>query len=246
MVKFDPIVTTTPPDKLMTTLYHRLDDSSRGQILKLLQRYGAMEIKDLRRELGMSDTAIRQQLHSLAADGLIRTSQGVAQGPGRPSRLYELSDEARHLFAHYSEDLALNLYAELMEEEGPDRVRRLLERVGKRLAEQYQAQIMGNELQERVLALASILDGKGIMSDVSQEADVIVLHEYNCPYHELASTHREICEMEKDMIAQVLDAEVELTNCMMDGHRGCTFAVRRPSSFSSPPTLQTPSEVVFS
>lgn len=230
----------------MTTFYHRLDDSSRGQILKLLQRYGAMEIKDLRRELGMSDTAIRQQLRSLHADGLIRTSPGVAQGPGRPSRLYELSDEARRLFARYSEDLAINLYAELIAEEGPAKVRKLLDKVGKRLAKQYQNQIIGDELQERVLSLASILDGKGIMADVSHEADVIILHEYNCPYHELASTHREICEMEKDMIALVLKAEVELTDCIMDGFSGCSFTIRHPETISNPPSLQTPNKVVFS
>ncbi len=210
----------------MTSLYHRLDDSSRGQILKLLQRYGAMGIKDLRRELGMSDTAVRQQLRSLRADGLIRASNRVAQGPGRPGRVYELSEEARRLFARYSEDLVLNLYAELMADQGQDVVRRLLDRVGKRLAEQYQKEVTGELLHDKVRSLAAVLDGRGIMSDVSHEAELIILHEFSCPYHELAAAHREICDMEKNMIAEVLNADVELTNCMMDGYSGCSFTVR--------------------
>ena len=80
-------------------------------------------------------------------------------------------------------------------------------------------------LQERVRSFAQVLDNRGVMSDVSHDADIIILNEYSCPYHELASTHREICDMEQDMMAQVLDAEVELTNCMMDGHSNCSFAV---------------------
>lgn len=221
----------------MTSLYHRLDDSSRGQILKLLQRYGAMGIKDLRRELGMSDTAVRQQLRSLRADGLIRASQHAVQGPGRPSRLYELSNEAQRLFARYSEDLVLNLYAELLADQGPEVVRKLLNRVGRRLALQYQKEISGDVLHERVLSLAAILDGKGIMSDVSHDMGVIVLHEFSCPYHELAAAYRQICDMEKDMIAEALNANVELTNCMMDGHSGCSFAVRPTETEEIVPTV---------
>jgi predicted ArsR family transcriptional regulator len=31
--------------------------------------------------------------------------------------------------------------------------------------------------------------------------------------------------MEETMMAQVLNAKVELTHCMMDGHNGCSFVV---------------------
>jgi len=210
----------------MTTLYHRLDDSPRGQIIQLIQRHGALDIKELRGELGVSDTAIRQQLRRLQADGLIRASRAPSSGPGRPGRVYELTAEARGLFANYSEDLALNLYAELLTDQGPEVVSRLLDRVGVRMARQYAGKITGKALQDRVRSLSQILDDKGIMSDTSFDADVILLHEYHCPYHELAEVHREICEMERGVMAQVLNADVELTVCMMDGHHSCSFAVK--------------------
>ena len=194
-----------------------------------------MGIKDLRRELGMSDTAVRQQLRSLRADGLIQASRQETQGPGRPGRQYELSDEARRLFARYSEDLVLNLYAELLADQGPEVVRSLLDRVGQRLARQYAREVSGDLLHDKVRSLAMVLDARGIMSEVSQEAELIVLHEFSCPYHELASAHREICDMEKNMIAQVLDADVELSNCMMDGHNGCSFVVRPSDEEQHPP-----------
>jgi len=210
----------------MALLSHPLDGSSGSQIIRLLQRHGALTIKDLRRELGMSDTAVRQQLAHLMAKGWVRTTVAERGNVGRPQHLYELSERARELFACYCEDLALNLYDELLAEQGPEVVRRLLGRVGNRLAAQYRQQVRGQVLQERVLSFARILDARGILSDVSQEADVIRLQEYNCPYHELAAAHREICIMEQTMMAAVLDADVELTHCMMDGHHGCSFTVR--------------------
>ncbi len=211
----------------MSSLYRSFDTSPSGQIVRLLQRHGAMGVKDLRRELGgLSDTAVRQQLTQMMAEGIVVIAQAERSGVGRPSFRYELSDKARSLFACYCEDLALNLYNELLAEQGADTVTRLLGRVGARLALQYGQQIKGQALQDRVRSFAHVLDDKGILSDVQHDANVITLHEYNCPYHELAAVHREICTMEETMMSQVLDASVELTQCMMDGHTGCAFTVR--------------------
>jgi predicted ArsR family transcriptional regulator len=210
----------------MSTLYHRLDDSPRGQIIKLLQRNGPMGIKDLRQALGVSDTAIRQQLQYLIADGLIEATRAQRSGRGRPGKVYALTDDVRHLFACEGEDLALSLYDELLMDQGPEVVQRLLDRVGQRMAEQYQYQMRGLALLERVNAFSALLDARGIMSDTHMDDDAIVLHEYNCPYRDLAVAHQEICEMEQKMLSQVLDADVELVDRIVDGHHRCSFVVR--------------------
>jgi predicted ArsR family transcriptional regulator len=214
----------------MSTLYHRLDDSPRGQIIKLIQRNGPMGIKDLRQALGVSDTAIRQQLHYLIADGLIEAAKAPSSGRGRPGKVYALTENVRHLFACECEDLALTLYNELLLDQGPEVVQRLLDRVGQRMAEEYRFQLRGLELQERVRTLSRLLDDRGIMSDTHEEEDAIVLHEYNCPYHELAAAHQEICQMERKMISDVLGAEVELVDTIVDGHHRCSFVVRQPAT----------------
>ncbi len=214
----------------MSTLYHRLDDSPRGQIIKLLQRHGPMGIKEMRRALGVSDTAIRQQLQRLIADGLVTSQKASSKGRGRPGRMYVLTDQARHLFACECETLALALYNELLLDQGPEVVQRLLDRVGQKLAAQYRAQVQGRALQERVRMYARLLDERGIMAEVAEEDDGFVLHEFNCPYHELASAHTEICEMEQKMLSDVLGAEVELTHKIVEGHHRCSFVVKRPAS----------------
>ncbi len=210
----------------MSTLYHRLDDSPRGQIIKLLQRHGPMGIKEMRQALGVSDTAIRQQLQRLIADGLVTSQKASSKGRGRPGRVYVLTDQARHLFACECETLALALYNELLLDQGPEVVQRLLDRVGQKLAAQYQAQVRGQALQERIQVFAQLLDDRGVMSEVIEHEDAWVLHEYNCPYHELATAHHEICAMEQKMLSQVLGAEVELAHTIVDGHYHCAFVVK--------------------
>ena len=211
----------------MTTFYHRLDDSPRGQIIKLLQRNGPMGTRDLRQAMGVSDTAIRQQLQYLLADGLIEATRAPRSGRGRPGKVYALTTDVRHLFACECEDLALALYDELLADQGPAVVQRLLNRVGERMAEQYQHQMRGLALQERVRTFSALLDDRGIMSDTNVEDDAIILHEYNCPYHELAAAHQEICEMEQKMLSQVLGADVELVDRIVDGHHRCSFVVKK-------------------
>ncbi len=196
-----------------------------GQIVELLQRQGSLSVKDIEAALGVTTTAVRQQIANLIAEGLV-TSRIVREGVGRPHFVYSLTDKARSLFACYCDDLALSLYEELVKEIGPSKVNALLERVGRRIAEQYAGQLKSTALQERVTDFARLLEAKGIMSDVSPMADGLILKAYNCPYYELAVEHREICSMEQEMMSRVLEADVALTHCMHDGHQGCQFVVR--------------------
>jgi predicted ArsR family transcriptional regulator len=78
--------------------------------------------------------------------------------------------------------------------------------------------------------MASALSERGVLTEVSVDTDeVIVLHAYNCPYHDLAQDHRDICEMDEELLRKVLGTEVNLTACIMDGHAGCRFVVRNQS-----------------
>ncbi len=138
----------------MSTLYRSLDNSPSGQIIKLLQRNGALGVKELRRELGLSDTAMRQQLGHLMVEGFVIPTTAERSGVGRPQQRYQLSDKARELFACYCEDLALNLYDELLADQGAAVVHTLLHRVGDKLAGQYRQQVRGQALQERVSSFA--------------------------------------------------------------------------------------------
>lgn len=195
-----------------------------GQILEYLLRNGPASIKDLEQASGVTATAVRQQLASLIAEGLVAMSK-ERQGVGRPRNLYHLTDRSHSLFACYSDELALDLIQELMETEGADKLRYLLNRVGSKLGGQYRRQIRGDVMDDRVRDLSAVLSRRGIRVDFEHSEDTIILREYNCPYHDIASVHRDVCEMERSAFSHALGADVTLHDCIQDGHHSCQFVV---------------------
>lgn len=202
-------------------------ESPLWQIVEYLQRQGSATIKELEDLLGVTTTAVRQQLTTLQAEGFIER-RVVHAGVGRPHHAYFTTPKVQDLFACQCDDLALTLLQEVFQLEGQERTLVLLDRVGTRLANKYSSSVRSSLLRERVGELAGTLNGNGVLSDaVAQDDNTFVLRTYNCPFHELAQEHREICEMDRNMIGKVLGSDVDLSSCMLDGHAGCTFVVSR-------------------
>jgi predicted ArsR family transcriptional regulator len=199
------------------------------QIIEFIKRNGSATIKELEDLLGVTTNAVRQHLQSLQADGYVERRQ-VNAGVGRPHHAYMISVKAHDLFACHCDDLALTLLEEVFALEGPERAGMLLNRVGDRLAQRYASSVRAEVLQDRVEQLAGALYQRGVLTDVDvEDENTIILHAYNCPYHELAQEHRSICEMDEAVMRKILGTDVNLSACMMDGHRGCSFVVSKPS-----------------
>ena len=205
------------------------------QILEHLQRNGSATIKELEQLLGVTTTAVRQHLGSLQNEGYVERTR-VNSGVGRPHHSYSITDKVRELFACHCDDLALTLLEEVLAVEGKERTAQLLERVSNKLAHRYANTVRSTVLHKRVEELADAFYAQGILTDVvEREGDMFILKTYNCPYHELAQEHREVCEMDQHMLRTVLGSDVSLSACMMDGHAGCSFVVvRHDSSHPSP------------
>ena len=214
-------------------------DTATWQILEYMKRNGSATIKDLEQLLGITTTAVRQHLNTLQVEGYIER-KAVHIGVGRPHHIYTITEKVQEIFACHCDDLALTLLEEVFALEGKEQAARLLARVSNRLASRYAPSVHSTLLQERVGELADALHARGVLTDVETTDDnTIILHTYNCPYHELAQEHREICEMDKAMFRQVLGSEVNLANCMMDGYKSCSFEVNLPSQTDAP-SVPTP------
>ena len=201
-------------------------ESPLWQVIEYLQRNGSATIKELEDLLGVTTTAVRQHLTTLQVEGYIER-RVVHSGVGRPHHAYFTTPKVQELFACQCDDLALTLLQEVFHLEGQERALQLLDRVGTRLARKYAPSVRSSMLQDRVSELAGTLNGNGVLADARpQEDDTIVLRTFNCPFHELAHEHREICEMDTNMMRKVLGSDVSLSSCMLDGHAGCTFVVK--------------------
>jgi predicted ArsR family transcriptional regulator len=204
----------------------RLDKSPAGQILKLLQECGPLSIKEIETALGVTTTAVRQQLIALLAEGVV-DAETVREKRGRPHAVYSLSEKGQALFARGYADLALVLLEEVLQLAEPTGGQQLLQRVSARLGAQYAAQIQGAALAERLQELVTLLAQRGITSKIEEEDEIFILTEYGCPYYGLAREHREVCSMEIEAMEQALGSTVSLCQSQLDGHHGCQFQVKK-------------------
>jgi predicted ArsR family transcriptional regulator len=196
-----------------------------GEILRLLQRHGPMSVKQLQAELGVrSLNAVREQLSSLSAAGLIR-ADSVRGGAGRPAFMYMLSDKAQALFPKGYDVLLKLLLEELDAQLGQEGLQQVLTGVSARLAEHYSGQAEGPELEQRLAALSEALAKRGTPITIDEREDAVILHEYTCPYFNVAQQSAEVCQIEQQMLEQVLGRKAQLTKRIVDGHAGCQFVV---------------------
>lgn len=205
-------------------LARQLTGGPAGEVLTILQRKGASTVKELEDALGVTATAVRQQIAVLLADGYIETHVERA-GRGRPKHIYTLTAKGRALFPHHYDEFTNTLLREILVSEGPEKVQELLGRLGRRMAEQYERQLNGLAPGERAAKLTELLNAKGILAEIRFEPDGAVVHEYTCPYYELARANRAICDMEEEMLSHAVKQPVALVTCTLDGHHGCQFKI---------------------
>lgn len=203
-----------------------LDRSPAGQILKLLQQQGPVSIKAIEAALGVTATAVRQQLTALMTAEMV-TAETVREKRGRPFAVYRLADKGQALFARGYEELALALLEEILQLADAETAHLLLHRVSTRLARHYTERMHGAAVADRLQELATLLAAHGVVNKVDENADAYVLTEYSCPYYGVAREHREVCGVELQAMELALGSPVTLHQSQLDGHNSCQFQVKK-------------------
>lgn len=198
--------------------------SPAGRVLKAIQRHGRASIKDVAAELDVTTSAVRLHISQLQASGAVRADQ-VREGVGRPYYVYSVTPQAHSLFYKDYGDLARLLLQEVSETQGSDALQDVLRRVAEKLADMYRGRVQSRELADRIAAWADLLERRGVTVELEMTEDGFVLCEYGCPYQNVALENRAICEMERQVMARLLESGVRLTHCVLDGHRRCQFTI---------------------
>ncbi len=203
-------------------------------VLDLLRQQQGLTVQELIDRLEVTATAVRQRLDRLEQIGLIERRKEAA-GRGRPQFRYFLTTIGmRYASASYT-DLALALWAEVMELPNPQLRSRILRRVAKRMAQQIKESFAESEgLTERLGAMAAALGQRKVLANVDDAGALPVLHVHACPYPELSELqgNRQLCEMEQEMISEAIGQPIQLDCCRLDGHDHCQF---RPVPPVNPP-----------
>lgn len=207
--------------------------SAARRIIEALARRGPLTIAELVSELGVTTTAVRQQVNRLLAQGWITCVQRRG-GPGRPADVLSLSDQARQLFAPYADELARLVVNEVSAMDGPEHALELLRRVTTRIAERSRSAVGAGPIRQRIRRLAGALSEQGMLVESDGGEAGLRLTVYACPYSDLAAEHPQICELERETFSDLIGREVELEHCLLDGQNCCAFHVSElPNSSAS-------------
>jgi DeoR family suf operon transcriptional repressor len=207
---------------MSSSLYRR--DSPAEKILKLLRQRATWSLRDLALALGVTRTAVRQQLIALCAQELVTTTL-VRQGRGRPRLAYSLSDKGRAHLPQLSAELACILLEAVLQPQESAGRHDLWQQISTRLGEQYAERLQGTTLAARLRELAAWLEAQGIVTTTYYEPDASVLAAYGCPYYDVARTHRAICQLESAALEQALGTSVTLLLSQLDGYQCCAFRI---------------------
>jgi DeoR family suf operon transcriptional repressor len=215
--------------------------SQRQQSLvhQLLVERDGQTADELADHLGISRSAVDQQLKGLERDGYLEKYQRPSTG-GRPSYAYRLTTAGFHLFPkHYAlfSDLLISL---IKDESGSRALTDYLEGLAASLAGQFKARISGKDPSTRIHQVAQLMQELGYEAEALPERQaekkdkkgplIPVIQAHNCVYHHLAAQHEEICKLDLALIGNLLDAEVEQMECMVRGGRACRFRVKTPEA----------------
>ncbi|MCE9545229.1 MAG: MarR family transcriptional regulator [Planctomycetia bacterium] len=203
-------------------------ESSDAAVLDLMRRNSdGLGVTELAVAMGVTATAVRQRLNRLIGQGLlekavVRGAEGRG-GRGRPSHRYRLTALGRRAGGTNFGDLAIAMWKEIRAVKDPEVRRGLLGRLSDAMADMYGGQAAGTTPGERMHSVAAMFQERKVPFSVDSSGKLPVLVAEACPYPGLPEQDHSLCAMERLLFSKLVDHDVRLTACRLDGANCCTF-----------------------
>ncbi len=183
-----------------------------------------MTAQQLAAELKITSMGVRRHLMTLERDGLVRV-QTQRQAAGRPTYVYQLTEEGCDTFPRNYHLLATQLLDAARAREGEAKVQDLFSTRMDQLVAQYEPRMRGKDLAGRVAELAKIQDENGYMAIWEKAEGGFRLKEQNCAIYRVACRFQEACQYEIELFRRLLDADIERIEHQVKGDLACTYFV---------------------
>lgn len=204
---------------------------AKRRVVERLKRSDLLTASDLAAEFGLSDTAVRQHLESLAAGGLVERVDGAPSGRGRPAVRWRLTPLAAELFPDGHADLTVELIASIRDALGDGALERVVAARAERQLAAYRERIPASEpVPVRVGALARLRSSEGYMAEAivhdGDDLDVTLV-EHHCPIAGAAGACVGLCEAELDLFRRALGpaVRVERVQHLLSGASRCAYRI---------------------
>ncbi len=198
--------------------------SRQWELIILIAQLGPVTLAKLTDKTALARTSLRQQVDRLLAEGWL--SREHQQGHmGRPADLFSITDQSRQLLAQQTDDFALALMYEIQSQDGESKLRSLINGVGRQIRQKLSPLIGDGTPAERVTRLSNWFADRGALNDLTETENGMRLTVHTCPFHGLVNDQRLICEMECEVLSQLVGAETKLKSCMPNGDQRCVLEV---------------------
>jgi DeoR family transcriptional regulator, suf operon transcriptional repressor len=201
----------------------------RAFVLTQLKREQRLTAKQLAKLLGTSLNAARHHLKELEAEGLVEYER-EHRGVGAPAFAYRLTAAGEALFPRRYAEALTAVLDHLVAREGRETAVTVLEGYFDSLGRRLRDELQGSSPDQRLRAVARTLSEEGYMAEVSEEGGHGTLTEHNCAIPAVAQRFPEICAAEARFLAEVLEAEVDRREHILDGCGACEYHVRFKSA----------------
>lgn len=200
--------------------------ATRRALLVGLRKRGEARAEELAEELGITVSAVRQHLQSLAAADLVEHRE-ERPGPGRPRHVYRLAPAADALFPRSYGELTVELL-DYIGDEDPELVKRAFERRRRARVERVRERLAGLDFGARVAEVSRVLDEDGYLADCEELPDgSFQIREHNCAILAVARRYGHACGTEIAFLREVLpEAEVTRVAHILSGSHACVYEVR--------------------
>ena len=213
-----------------------LDDPVRRRLYFYVAERGADVGRDeAARATGITRALAAFHLDKLVEDGLLevtfrRLSGRAGPGAGRPAKLYHRA--ARQLeisLPQRSYELAARVFADALETAEPKKALDVVAHdVGRSIGQQARAKRSGKRASRSAApkSTLNVLRDCGYEPYVTRDGSVRMR---NCPFHALASTHRQlVCRMNHELVGGLMEGlELDDVEAVLDPKPGeCCVAIR--------------------
>jgi predicted ArsR family transcriptional regulator len=200
---------------------------AKRRLVERLKRVDTATAGELAAEFELTDTAVRQHLEQLQELGLVRRTEGSAQGRGRPAARWQLTPAAAGMFPDRHVDLTVDLIASIRTELGDEALDRVIDSRAKRQAEQYRSLVGTDSVAVRVRRLAEQRTAEGYVAEVVGDGDDLVLVEHHCPICTAAAACTSLCRSELEVFQYALGDEVTVRReqHVLAGDQRCAYRI---------------------
>lgn len=216
-------------------------ESTKEQVLHLLQQRGEATVLDLAAALGVGQASVRRHLDHLRMDGLADV-RSERHGVGRPAFLFYPTEEAEErvpagysrLLSRMYKELGSLSEAEVSGRSGADVLSTVFEGVAHQVAREHEVEVAAKDLGARVEKTAAVLRGEGIVDTWSKDGNEYKLTNSACPYRSAAKATHGPCELDRRTIELLVSAPVQQVSRIVDGHARCEYVIALEQATTDP------------